>query len=125
MVLGFAWNADFSGGVECYRLASEHGHPDGANNFGFCPGHGRRVQQNLEIAAEHYKFAAERGHLEANLNRARFLRLLGRWKPPDRSSETVSPFGRPIICLNSFALCSKIQSSWTAMASGCSVRRSD
>jgi TPR repeat protein len=42
------------------------------------------------MAAEYYGIAAERGHSEAKLNRARCMRLLGQWEPPDRSSESVS-----------------------------------
>jgi TPR repeat protein len=49
----------------------------------------RRKQFRL-LAAKYYGFAAERGHPEAKLNRARCMRLLGRWDPLDRSSESVS-----------------------------------
>jgi serine/threonine protein kinase len=76
--------------AQYYRRAAQQGHLDGANNFGFCLEHGRGVQQNFELAADYYKFAADRGHPEAKLNRARTLRLLGQWEPPDRSSEAVS-----------------------------------
>jgi hypothetical protein len=40
--------------------------------------------------ADYSKFAADRGRLEGETNRARCRRLLGRWTPPDRSCETVS-----------------------------------
>jgi serine/threonine protein kinase len=73
-----------------YRRAAQQGHADGANNFGFCLEHGRGVEQNFELAGDYYRFAADRGHPEAKLNHARCLRLLGRWEPPDRSSDSVS-----------------------------------
>jgi hypothetical protein len=53
----------------------------------FCLEHGRGVQQNIGLAAEYYKFAADRGHPEGKLNYQRCLRLLGRWEVPDRSSD--------------------------------------
>jgi TPR repeat protein len=73
-----------------YRRAADQGHADGANNFGFCLEHCRGVQQNIEMAAQYYRFAADRGHREAKVNLARCMRLLGRWNPPDRSSDSVS-----------------------------------
>jgi serine/threonine protein kinase len=41
------------------------------------------------MAAEYYGFAADRGHREAKQNRARWLPLISRWEPPDRSSDSV------------------------------------
>jgi TPR repeat protein len=76
--------------AQFYRRAADHGDADGANNFGFCLEHGRGVPQNVAMAASYYKFADDRGHPEAKLNRARCLRLLDRWEPPDRSSESLS-----------------------------------
>jgi hypothetical protein len=78
-----------------YRRAADQGHADGANNFGFCLEHGRGVEHNFELAAKYYKLAADRGHPEAQLNHARCLRLLGRWQPPDRSSEFASTCPSP------------------------------
>jgi hypothetical protein len=69
--------------------AAEQGHADGTNNFGFCLEHGRGVQQNFKMAADYHKFAADRGHLEAKINHPRCFRFLGRWKPSDRSSDSV------------------------------------
>jgi serine/threonine protein kinase len=54
--------------------------------LGFCLEHGRGVCQNIELAAEYYKRAADCGHPEAEQNYQRCLRLLGRWNVPDRSS---------------------------------------
>jgi TPR repeat protein len=66
--------------------------PDGANNLGFCLEHGRGVEQDIQLAAQYYKSAADRGHPEGRLNYCHCLRLLGRWNPPDRSSQvTVQP----------------------------------
>jgi hypothetical protein len=76
--------------AQYYHHAAQQGHPDGANNFGFCLEHSRGVQQNIELATKYYKFAADHDHSEAKLNHDRCLRLLGQWKPPDRSSEVVS-----------------------------------
>jgi TPR repeat protein len=73
-----------------YHRAAEHGHPDGANNFGFCLENGLGVHRNIELAAQFYQFAADRGHSEAKINHRRCLRLLDRWEPPDRSSDAVS-----------------------------------
>jgi TPR repeat protein/serine/threonine protein kinase len=81
---------NFSLAALFYRRAADQGHPDGANNFAFCLEHARGVEQDVELAARYYKFAADRGHPEAKLNYARCLRLLGRWEPPDRSSDSVS-----------------------------------
>jgi hypothetical protein len=41
--------------AQYYRRAAQQGHPDGANNFGFCLDYGCGVQQNIEMAAEFYK----------------------------------------------------------------------
>jgi TPR repeat protein len=48
---------------------------------------GGGIEQNIGLAAEYYKFAAEHGHPEGALNYGCCLRLLGRWKVPDRSSD--------------------------------------
>jgi hypothetical protein len=75
-----------------YQRAALQGHPDGANNLGFCLEHGRGVERDIQLAANDYKYAADRGHPEGDLNYRRCLRLLGRWDPPDRSSQvTVQP----------------------------------
>jgi TPR repeat protein len=76
--------------TKVFLAAAQQGHPDGANDFGFCLEHRRGVEQNIEMAIKYYKFAADRGHSEAELNHNRCLRLLGEWEPPDRSSEIVS-----------------------------------
>jgi TPR repeat protein len=76
--------------AQYYQRAAQQGHPDGANNFGICLESGRGVTQNIELAAEYYKFAADCGHSEAKLNHSRCLRLLDRWEPSDRSSESIS-----------------------------------
>jgi serine/threonine protein kinase len=62
-----------------------HGDPDGADNFGFCLEHGRGVSQNIQIAADCYKFTLDHGHEGALVNYQRCLRLLGRWNPQNRS----------------------------------------
>jgi TPR repeat protein len=64
--------------AQYYRPAAEHGHADGAKNFGFCLEHGRGIQQDIEMALDYYRFAADHGHSEAKLNHSRCLRLLGR-----------------------------------------------
>jgi TPR repeat protein len=87
---GIGVHKDLALAAHFYQCAADQGHVDGANNFGFCLEHGRDVAQNFAMAAEYYGIAAERGHSEAKLNRARCMRLLGQWKPPDRSSESVS-----------------------------------
>jgi hypothetical protein len=38
--------------------------------------------QNIEIAAEYYKFAADRDHPKAKLNYLRYLRLPRQWETP-------------------------------------------
>jgi hypothetical protein len=42
------------------------------------------------MAADYYKFATDHGHSEADINYRRCCRLLGRWDPPDRSSDVSS-----------------------------------
>jgi hypothetical protein len=69
------------------QRATLQGHPDRANNLGFCREHGRGVEQGIRLVAEHYESAAGRGHPEGGLNYRRCPRLLGRWNPPDRSSQ--------------------------------------
>jgi hypothetical protein len=76
--------------AQFYRSAADQGHADGANNLGFCLEHGRGVEQDFEMAAEYYGFASEHGHPDAKFNRARCMRLLGQWEPPDCSSDAVS-----------------------------------
>jgi TPR repeat protein len=61
---------------------------DPQNSFSICLKDGRSVEQNFEMTPEYYQIAAEYGHSEAKFNRVRCL--LGQWKPPDRSSESVS-----------------------------------
>jgi TPR repeat protein len=70
-----------------YQQSALQGHPDGANNLGFCLEHGRGVEQDIRLAAEYYKSASDCGHPECGLNYRRCLRLLGRWDPPDCSSQ--------------------------------------
>jgi TPR repeat protein len=72
------------------RLSAEKKNTAAQNSFGFCLEHGRGVEQTFEMAARYDKLAINLGHSEGETNCARCLPLLGRWKPPDRSSETVS-----------------------------------
>jgi serine/threonine protein kinase len=55
-----------------------------------CRERGIGVQQNIAIAAEYYRFAANRSHSEGNLDYKGCLRLVDRWESPDRKFETVS-----------------------------------
>jgi TPR repeat protein len=87
---GIGAHKNLSFAAQFYRRAADQGHADGENNFGFCLEHGRGVRQNFEMALDYYRFAADRGHPEAKLNCARCLRLLGRWEPPDRFSNSIS-----------------------------------
>jgi TPR repeat protein len=73
--------------VEYYQRFADGGHPDGANNIGFCPEHGRGVREDIGLASEYHKFAADQGDADAAVNYRRSLRLLGRWSIPDQSSD--------------------------------------
>jgi hypothetical protein len=84
---GIEISSNLSLAAHYYQRSILQGHPDGANNLGFCLEHGRGVEQDIRLAAEYYKSAADRGHSEGGLNYRRCLRLLGRWDPPDRSSQ--------------------------------------
>jgi hypothetical protein len=78
--------------AQFYERAAKRCHRDGANNFGICLEHGRGVEENIEMASEYYKFAADQGHSEAKLNFKRCLRLLDPWESPNRPSEIFSGF---------------------------------
>jgi TPR repeat protein len=69
------------------QVAALQDHPNGANYLGFCLEYGGGVQQNIGLASEYSRFAADRGHPEDQLNYRHCLRLLGRWEVLDRSSE--------------------------------------
>jgi TPR repeat protein len=103
------------------RPAADQGHADGANNFGFCLEHGPGVEQSFEMAAKYYGFAAERGHPEAKLNCARCMHLLGRWEPPDRSSDAASHPPSADRLAEVFHPFLENPGRWTRMAGGCSV----
>jgi TPR repeat protein len=63
--------------VHYYQRSALQGHPDGANNLGFCLEHGRGIEQDVAQAANYYKIATNRGHPEGELNYCCCLRLLG------------------------------------------------
>jgi hypothetical protein len=73
--------------AQFHQRAATTGHRDGASNLEFCLEHGCGVEQHIELVADYYQFAADHGHSEAQLNYHRCLRLLRRWKVPDRSSD--------------------------------------
>jgi hypothetical protein len=89
---GIGFQSNLALAAHYYQQSALQGNPDGANNCGFCLEHGRGVEQDIRLAAQYYRSAADRGHPEGDLNYCRCLRLLGRWDPPDRSSQvTVQP----------------------------------
>jgi serine/threonine protein kinase len=82
---GIVFRSNQSLAAHYFELSALQGNRDGANNLGFCFEHGRGVCQNIESAAEWYRFAADHNHPEGEMNYQRCLRLLGDWHIPDRS----------------------------------------
>jgi hypothetical protein len=71
-------------------VAVQQNHPNGLNYFCFWHDDGSTIGDNLQIVSEDYRLVANHDHFEGKLNQNRYLRLFGRQKPPDYSSETVS-----------------------------------
>jgi hypothetical protein len=64
--------------AQYYQRGANHEDPDGANNFGFCPERLVGVQQTIQMADEHDKFAVDQTCSALKLSLIRRIRLFDR-----------------------------------------------